>query len=86
MTEHASAESHPHEFVIHIDDNQFKVSEASLTGAQLRALPMPPIGHDRDLYLEVPGGEDILIADDQPVALKDGMHFFTTPHHITPGR
>lgn len=76
----------PKEFVIFIDKQQFKTSAATLTGAELRQLPKPPIGPDRDLYEEVPGGQDVPVADDQAVQLKDGMHFFTTPHTITPGR
>lgn len=79
-------ESKPKETVIFIDKKQFKVPEPSLTGSQLRHLPNPPIGPGRDLYEEVPGGEDLLIGEDQRVELKDGMHFFTTPHSITPGR
>jgi mannose-6-phosphate isomerase class I len=72
--------------VIHIDNSEFKVEATALTGAQIRALPTPAIGQDRDLYLEVPGpGDDQLIADDQRVELKNGMHFFTTPRVITPG-
>ncbi len=76
----------PKEAVIFIDKVQFKVPESRLPGAQLRQLPTPPIGPDRDLYEEVPGGEDLPVGDDQAVELKDGMHFFTTPHSITPGR
>jgi hypothetical protein len=76
----------PEEIVVFIDKVQFKVAEGSLTGAQLRALPSPPIGADRDLYEEVPGGEDLLIDGGTSVTLKEGMHFFTTPHSITPGR
>jgi hypothetical protein len=82
---HASGSDHPKEIVIHIDKQQFKVEVTQMTGAQLRALPPHPIGPDRDLYEEVPAGEDILIGDDQSVELKSGMHFFTTPHSITPG-
>ncbi len=77
---------HDKEVVIFIDKQQFKVDAGSLTGERLRELPKPPIGPDRDLYEEVPGGEDILVGDDQSVTLKNGMHFFTTPHSITPGR
>jgi hypothetical protein len=76
---------HEHEITIHIDRKQFKVDAKELTGAQLRQLPHPPIGPDYDLYLEVPGGEDELIADDKEVELKKGMHFFSTQRHITPG-
>jgi Multiubiquitin len=76
---------HEHEITIHIDRKQFKVDAKELTGAQLRQLPHPLIGPDYDLYLEVPGGEDELIADDKEVKLKECMHFFSTQRHITPG-
>jgi len=39
-----------------------------------------------NLWLEVPGGDDEKIADDQVVELQPGMHFFTAPATITPGR
>jgi hypothetical protein len=71
---------------IHIDKDTFQVDEASMTGRELRALPTPPIGPDRDLFEVVPGpGDDLLIGDDQVVELKDGMHFFTAPSTINPG-
>jgi hypothetical protein len=85
MTEHEHS-GKSKETVIFIDKKQFKVAAESLTGAQLRQLPHPPIGDDRDLYREVPGGEDVLVGDGDAVQLKDGMHFFTTPHTINPGR
>lgn len=71
---------------IKIDKDSFEVEATSLTGSELRHLPSPPIGPDRDLYLEVPGpSEDPLIKDDESVELKDGMHFFTAPSTINPG-
>lgn len=74
------------EFVIHIDRVQFKVSNASLTGAQIRLLPNPPIGPDRDLYLEQTGHDpDVLVGDDAVVEMKNGLHMFTAPREITPG-
>ena len=77
---------HEKRITIHIDRAEFKVTAESMTGAELRDLPTPAIGQDRDLYLEVPGpGDDQLIGDADVVKLKDGMHFFTTPRVITPG-
>ena len=71
---------------IHIDKATFQVDQKSMTGAELRALPTPPIAADRDLFEVVPGpADDILIGNDQAVELKDGMHFFTAPSTITPG-
>ncbi len=73
------------EFVIHIDRKQFKVDRSPITGAEIRQLA--GLGPDVDLYLEETGdAEDRLIADDEPVDLRNGLHFFSTPRHITPGR
>jgi multiubiquitin len=71
-------------FPIFIDREQFKVDKAEMTGAELRGLPTPPLGADRDLYQVVPGGDDIPVADDKTVELKPGMRFVTAPH-INPG-
>lgn len=74
------------QIVIHIDRTKFKVRKGEMTGAQLRALPDPDVGPEFDLWLEVPGGEDRKIENGQEVKLKDGMHFFTAPSVINPGR
>lgn len=74
------------QIVIHIDRKQFKVAEGALTGAQLRVLPDPDVGPEFDLWLEVPGGEDQQIGNEESVTLKNGMHFFTAPSVINPGR
>ena len=71
--------------VIHIDRKQFKVAEEEMTGSQLRALPDPDIGPDFDLWLEVPGGEDERIENDQTVKLRRGMRFFSAHSVINPG-
>ena len=71
---------------IKIDKENFHVESERMTGAELRQLPTPAIGPDRDLFLIKPGpAEDERIADDQVVELKDGMHFFTAPSTINPG-
>lgn len=76
----------PKPITIQIDHAMFKVSKDSLTAEELRALPDPDIGPDRDLYLEVRGpGDDELIEAGERVRLKNGMHFFTAPAAITPG-
>lgn len=71
--------------VIKIDRKEYKVQQSMLTGAQLRALPEPDIGADRDLFEVVPGGSDRKIANDQEVAMRDGLRFFTAPAQINPG-
>lgn len=76
----------PKEIEITIDRDEFEVRASHLTGAQLRQLPKPPIGPDRDLFLELPGAaEDPRIADNEDVVLKDDMHFYTGPSKINPG-
>jgi hypothetical protein len=52
------------EFVIHIEDKEYKTDEPSLKGSELRGIAKPPIASDRDLILEVPGpGDDKKIQD-----------------------
>ncbi|MFT3864594.1 MAG: multiubiquitin domain-containing protein [Solirubrobacterales bacterium] len=76
---------HDKKTVVHIDRKSYEVREPELTGAQLRQLPDPAVGPEFDLWLEVPGGEDRRIGDDEEVVLKKGMHFFTAPSVINPG-
>jgi hypothetical protein len=78
-------EERHHPFEIKIDRTEFKVTEQHLMGAQLRLLPNPPIGPDRDLFEVVPGGSDEKIADTQKVKMRDGLRFFTAPAQINPG-
>ena len=72
--------------VIHIDKKQYKVQEDTLTGAALRALPEPDIASNYELVLQVPGGDDRQIADDEVVELHNGMHFFSVPKNLDAGR
>lgn len=81
----AAADKPEKDIVIHIDKKQYKVSESELTGSALRQLPEPDISQEYELELEVPGGDDQPIADDQVVPLKNGMHFFSAPRNITAG-
>jgi Multiubiquitin len=80
-----SGSPHPHEFHIQIDRAHFSVSEEELTGAQLRQLPQPAVGGDRDLYEIRPGNPDLLITDPEEVKMHDGLRFFTAPKQINPG-
>jgi len=74
-----------HAFTIKIDRMEFRVREREITGLQLRQLPHPPIGPDRDLFEVVPGGSDVKIADRDVVKMRDGLRFFTAPVQINPG-
>ena len=72
--------------VVHIDRHRFEAPKNPMTGAELRQLPRPPIGPERDLWQIVPGpADDIKIVDDQLVKLHDGLHFYTAPTTINPG-
>lgn len=72
-------------FEIRIDRTDYPVRERVLTGAQLRQLPQPPVGPDRDLFEVVPGGTDKKIGDEEKVRIRDGLRFFTAPAQINPG-
>jgi len=61
-------------FTIHIDCKQFEVAEPVLTGQQVRDLPGPATGDDRDLWLEVPGEFDVGVGTRQRVPLRNGMY------------
>lgn len=88
-THEATPEAHPHPdhgIPITIERKPYKAPKTPMTGAEIRALADPSIGPDRDLYLEVPGrGQDQLIQGNQPVDLKEGMHFYSAPKTINPG-
>jgi hypothetical protein len=74
-----------HEFHIQIDRVHYTVTKRFMTGEQLRHVPTPPIGPDRDLFEVVPGGTDRKIADNEEVEIRDGKRFFTAPAQINPG-
>ncbi len=74
-----------HEFHIKIDREHFTVHQQQMTGAELRALPNPPVGEKWDLYEVVPGHSDRLLSDNDVVEIHDGQRFFTAPRHINPG-
>jgi hypothetical protein len=77
---------HPDEFNIQIDREHYKVSQAEMTGAELRLVPPTPIQPERDLFEVVPGHPDRKIENNQPVEIRNGLRFFTAPGTINPGR
>lgn len=70
---------------ITIDRVPNEIYERKMTGAQLRVVPSPDVAADRDLWLDVPDARDRKIQDEDVVALKNGMRFFTAPGRINPG-
>lgn len=75
----------PQKFQIQIDREHFTVSQEHMTGAEIRRLPNPPVGPDRDLFEVIPGGTDRKIEDATVVDIRNGLRFFTAPAHINPG-
>lgn len=71
--------------VIHIDRKHYKTDAEVLTGVDLRKLAEPDITAEYDLWLEVPGGVDRIIADDEKVKIKDGLHFHSIQRNTNPG-
>lgn len=87
MAEHAApAGPHPRTYKIQIDRGHYDVAADSLTGAQLRTLPDPPLSSDRDLFEVRPGAEDLFVEDATVVPMKSGLRFFTAPGRINPGQ
>jgi hypothetical protein len=81
-----SAHEHEqHGYQIQVDRAHYTVTQSEMTGAELRQVPTPAIGPDRDLFEIVPGHPDEKIADDQEIEMKSGLRFFTAPAHINPG-
>jgi hypothetical protein len=87
QSEELGAFEHPEEltFVIKIDRPEYRVHKRELTGLELRHVPQPPIGPERDLFEVVPGGSDVKIANDAEVKMRNGLRFFTAPAQINPG-
>ena len=86
MTEPSSTAQKPERIQIQIDRVHYEVDVTEMTGEQLRQLPQPPIGPDRDLFEVVPGHSDRKIENDEEVELRNGTRFFTAPAHINPGQ
>lgn len=79
----------PDKVPIFIDGTKYQAHAHELTGTQIRALAQPPVGEDRDLWLDIVDELDELdelINDDQVVELGDKMRFFTVPRVINPGQ
>ena len=73
------------EVQIRIDRVDYLVKKRVLTGDEIRQIPKPPIGPDRDVFEVALGGSDRKIEGQQKVEIRDGLRFFTAPAHINPG-
>jgi hypothetical protein len=85
MTEDTTERHSSEEIKIQIDRVHYEVRQGTMTGSQIRAIPTPPIGVDRDLFEVVPGHADRKILDNEQVELRNGTRFFTAPSTINPG-
>lgn len=72
-------------FNVQIDREHYKVSQAEMTGTELRHVPPTPIPPERDLFEVVPGHPDRKIENDDVVEIRNGLRFFTAPGTINPG-
>jgi hypothetical protein len=82
----SDAAAHQPTIRIHIDREPYTEHERDVTGAELRALPTPPIDENFDLWLEVRGDhEDQPVTPSTVVGLKEDMHFYSSPATISPG-
>lgn len=72
-------------FQIQIDRVHYEVTQDEMTGADLRRVPDPDIGPERDLFEVVPGQPDRKLADTDVVEIRNGKRFFTAPGQINPG-
>jgi hypothetical protein len=74
----AEKQDKPGKHAIHIDGVKYDVTDASMLGRAIKALA----GKDAQyqLFLEQQGNDpDKLVGDDEAVAIKSGMHFYTVP-------
>jgi hypothetical protein len=55
-----------------------------MTGAEIRYLPNPPVSTDDDLFVEVPGNQDLLVSPQEVVEVT-GKRFFSVPRFINAG-
>lgn len=86
MTDASTTKKPPHEeFRIQIDRLHYTVTKSEMIGAELRSVPEPPIGPERDLFEVVPGQPDRKLADTDVAEIRNGKRFFTAPGHINPG-
>lgn len=74
----------PHDtIVVHIDDNKRDAPKPVMTGDELRVLG--PVAANRTLWQVIPGGDDNLVDNAEPIELKNGMHFYSVATTVGEG-
>jgi len=69
------AETH---FEIFVDGQHFRVTQTTMSGAQLKALALKDASYQ--LFEEVTGNQpDRPISDTEAVIIRNGLHFYTVP-------
>jgi len=76
----------PGKVPILIDGARVLAPRGEHTGAEIRQFVTPPIGDDRDLWVDREGNLDDLVEDGEVIELRPQMRFFTVPRVINPGR
>jgi hypothetical protein len=72
-------------FTISIDREKFRVHQEEMTGHDVRQVPTPAVGPDRDLFEVLPDHVDRKVSGEYIVEIYDDKRFFTAPAHINPG-
>lgn len=85
MDEKAAKPEAPGKVPILIDGKKVHAPKGKATGMEIRNLVTPPIGADRDLWLDLEGSLDDLVEDSTAIELRPQMRFFTVPRVINPG-
>ena len=78
----------PKSIKVRINHNQYWADKPTMYGREIRKLSFPSIGSDQDLWLESSTGiqqDDMRIADDTILAMKEGMSFYSAPSLINGG-
>ena len=93
MSNESSHDQHGHhhhdehkEIFIHIDHKKYPTHLRVMTGAQVRALAVPPISAEYDLFIETKGpGDDRKLSDTDKEKIDDCDSFYSVLRQINPG-
>jgi len=79
----AQAEARAKKITIHIDEHPYKVSAGPTPVAVLRALVVPPVPMEKDLWLDIDDEQDQELDPEGTITVVEGMRFFTEIDAIT---